>query len=586
MKNQLLILSLLACAACSATTEQTADPSVEDSVDLDRLDLSAKRHKTTVTPVIMSISPASAPAAGGTTLHLYGSSFTSGRGLAVTVGGSTCSNVTWVSASEVTCVAPAKTAGTYDVVENNPNGVTSGTSGAQKYTAVAAPTLGGVAPANGPVGGGTSISLTGTGFASNATVTVNGVACTNVTVASSTRIDAVTPPGPGAGAMTVVVTNPDGQNIALGGAFYYDADGTSPPPPTVTSLRGTNLVGMEGGYSFNQANGPIPDTEYPVHSTQVVDYLATKQINVIRFLFSWERMQSTLGGPIPAASSGNYKSYFDDYKRIVDYATNVKGMTVIIEPWQANSSGGVGGPSWRGNLVGAGVVTNAHFADFWSKMATVYKDNPRVSIGLINEPNSMSTMTWFSAAQAAVDGIRGTGFSGEILVPGNGWDSADGWTSTWYDTASTPRSNAYGWMNARGPGLPLSDALGKLVVEVHNYADANASGGTTVVASTTTSREHMVPVTDWARANGLKVFVGEIGMYALAANASADWSDFVSYVGANADTVDGFAWWACGKPGWWNDVAASGGGHFSITPTNNYTTDTVNMDMIEGSFLQ
>ena len=42
----------------------------------------------------------------------------------------------------------------------------------------------------------------------------------------------------------------------------------------------------------------------------------------------------------------------DDYKRIVDYATNVTGMTVVIEPWQASASGGVGGPSWRGQLVG------------------------------------------------------------------------------------------------------------------------------------------------------------------------------------------------------------------------------------------
>jgi hypothetical protein len=44
-------------------------------------------------------------------------------------------------------------------------------------------------------------------------------------------------------------------------------------------------------------------------------------------------------------------------------------------------------------------------------------------------------------------------------------------------------------------------------------------------------------------------------------------------------------WWACGKPGWWDDVAANGGGHFSITPTNNYMTDTVNMDMIETAFV-
>jgi endoglucanase len=355
--------------------------------------------------------------------------------------------------------------------------------------------------------------------------------------------------------------------------------------PTVpASLRGTNLVGMEGGYGFDQTNGPIPNTEYAVHSTAIVDYLASRNVKVIRLLFSWERMQSMLGGPIPAATSGNYKAYFDDYKRIVDYATNVKGMSVIIEPWQASAGGGVGGPSWRGNLVGAGVVTNAHFADFWSKMAAIYAANTRVVIGLVNEPNTMSTMTWFAAAQAAVTAIRATGFAGDIHVPGNGWTGAGSWSESWYDTASPQRSNAYGWMNARGAGLPLLDPLGKLVVGVHTYADSDAGGSTTTVVSSTISRERVKVVVDWARANGLKVFLGEIGMYAGAANAAANWADFVSYLDDNADTLGGYAWWGCGKPDWWNDVAAAGGGHFSITPTSGYTVDTVNMNMIKASF--
>lgn len=349
---------------------------------------------------------------------------------------------------------------------------------------------------------------------------------------------------------------------------------------STTSLRGTNLVGMEGGYSFNATNGPIPNTDYAVHSTSIVDYLATKNINVIRLLFSWERMQSTLGGPIPAATSGNYKTYFDDFKRIVDYATTVKGMTVIMEPWQAAPSGDTGGPSWRGNRVGDGVVTSAHFADFWSKMAATFAPNPRASIGLVNEPNSMSTTTWFGAAQAAVTAIRAAGFGGDILVPGNGWTGAGDWTSGSYDTSSPQRSNAYGWLNARGPGLPLLDPLGKLVVGVHSYADSSAGGSSTEVASSTVSRDRVKVTVDWARANGLKVFVGEIGMYAGAPNASANWASFVSYLDANADTLTGFAWWGCGKPGWWDDVAASGGGHFSITPTSDYATDTANTDTV------
>lgn len=342
---------------------------------------------------------------------------------------------------------------------------------------------------------------------------------------------------------------------------------------------------MEGGYSFDQANGPTPDTQYAVHSTKVVDYLASKKVNVIRFLFSWERMQSKLNGPIPAATSGNYKSYFDDYKRIVDYATNVKGMTVIVEPWQASASGGVGGPSWRGNRVGDGVVTNANFADFWSKMAAVYANNPRVAVGLVNEPNSMNTMTWFSAAQAAVTGIRKSGFRGAIHVPGNGWTAAGSWTESSYDTGWPQRSNAYGWMNANGVGKPLTDPLNALVVSVHTYADADASGSSTAVVSSTVTRSRLTTLTSWARTNHLHVFLGEIGMYANAANAASNWSDFTSYLNANGDVLAGFAWWGCGKPGWWDDVAASGGGHFSITPSSTYAADTVNMTMIASSLI-
>jgi endoglucanase len=341
---------------------------------------------------------------------------------------------------------------------------------------------------------------------------------------------------------------------------------------------------MEGGYSFDQAKGPTPDTDYPVHSTRVIDYLASKKVNVIRFLFSWERMQSKLNGPIPAATTGNYKSYFDDYKRIVDYATNTKGMTVIVEPWQASSSGGVGGPSWRGQRVGDGVVTSAHFADFWSKMAAVYSNNPHVAIGLVNEPNGMNTMTWFAAAQTAIDAIRGAGFKGAIHVPGNGWTAAGSWNETWYDTGSPQRSNAYGWLNANGPGKPLHDSLSNLVVSVHTYADSDASGSSTEVVSSSITRSRLTALTAWARTAKVPVFVGEIGMYANAANATANWADFARYLDANSDILLGFAWWGCGKPGWWDDVAASGGGHFSITPSSNYATDTVNMSMIASTF--
>ena len=68
--------------------------------------------------------------------------------------------------------------------------------------------------------------------------------------------------------------------------------------------------------------------------------------------------------------------------------------------------------------------------------------------------------------------------------------------------------------------------------------------------------------------------------------APAAWADFVAYFESQPVLV-GWTWWAGGDPrGWWPDVAANGGGHYSISPTSpaTYTGDTVNMDMIEGDF--
>jgi hypothetical protein len=50
--------------------------------------------------------------------------------------------------------------------------------------------------------------------------------------------------------------------------------------------------------------------------------------------------------------------------------------------------------------------------------------------------------------------------------------------------------------------------------------------------------------------------------------------------------IAGWTWWAAGEPGWWDDVGANDGGHYSVTPTdgNTYTGDSVNMTMIKASF--
>jgi aryl-phospho-beta-D-glucosidase BglC (GH1 family) len=366
-------------------------------------------------------------------------------------------------------------------------------------------------------------------------------------------------------------------------------------PPVPAQFRGTTLVGMESSFTyFDAGTGPVEDTDYPRHDERIVDYYAGKGMTALRFLVCWEALQSELMGPIPAANAGNYKTYFDNYERIVDYATNVKGMTVQITPWQYDDDiGGIGGPTWRGDLVGSAEVPIEAWRDFWTKLAAIFADNPRVEFVLVTEPNGMSTMEWWSIAQEGIDAIRAAGATQRIHVPGNGYTAASSWTSNFYDTAATKRSNAYGWLNANGPGQPISDPLNRLVAEVHTYVNTDKSGSTDEIESVTAARDNLAQVVNEARARGYLVYLGEMGWLASktvnggGATGVDAWADFVDYLEANSDVLIGFTWWAGGDPrGWWPDIGANGGGHFSISPTNaaTYTGDTINMDMIEGDF--
>ncbi len=357
---------------------------------------------------------------------------------------------------------------------------------------------------------------------------------------------------------------------------------------TAMQLRGANIGGMTFAYAHCPSSGPGPtpgggNPGFPLFDQRLVDYYAGKGMTTLRMMFTWECMQKDLNGPIPAAASGNYKAYFDEFKKTVDYATNIKGMHVVITPWQSNAGGGLCGACWRGDLIGSAQVGTADFADFWTKMANHFKSNARVGFSLVNEPNHMSTTKWFDAAQAAVTAIRATGAANRIYVPGNGYTAASTWETSSYDTDPEPkRSNAYGWLNARGTGLPLLDPQNNMVVEVHTYVDQNQGGLDNGITSVTAARDHVKVTVDWARARGLKVYLAEIGMYAGNGLAAQTWSNFVTYAGANTDTLIGFAWWAGGYPGWWDNVQFS---DFSIAPTHaDFSGDSINMTMIQAAF--
>ena len=183
-------------------------------------------------PTVTSVSPNSGSTAGGTAVTITGTNFASGA--TVTFGSTAATNVVVVSGTQITATTPAGSAGAATVTVT-----VTGQSGslAGAFTYNAPPTVSSVTPNSGPTAGGTAVTITGTNFASGATVTFGSTAATNVVVVNATSITATTPAG-SAGAVTVTVTV-SGQSGGLANAFTYVV------PPTVTSVSPNS--GSTGG---------------------------------------------------------------------------------------------------------------------------------------------------------------------------------------------------------------------------------------------------------------------------------------------------------------------------------------------------
>lgn len=99
-----------------------------------------------------------------------------------------------------------------------------------------APKVTSVSPTSGSTTGGNSITITGTGFASDATVSIGGVPATGVIVSGSTSITAVTGVRTTAGAAEVTVTT-GGKTSTLANAFTFVAPSGANRAPVISAFR-------------------------------------------------------------------------------------------------------------------------------------------------------------------------------------------------------------------------------------------------------------------------------------------------------------------------------------------------------------
>ena len=92
-----------------------------------------------------------------------------------------------------------------------------------------------ISPIVGSTSGGTTVTIMGSEFASDATVTIDGVPATNVVLQSPTKLLATTAAGP-AGTGDVVVTS-GGHTATLPNGFGYVAPAGTNRPPVITNIR-------------------------------------------------------------------------------------------------------------------------------------------------------------------------------------------------------------------------------------------------------------------------------------------------------------------------------------------------------------
>ena len=300
--------------------------------------------------------------------------------------------------------------------------------------------------------------------------------------------------------------------------------------PFTTARAGVNLAGAEFG---DDKLPGVFDKNYTYPNAGQLDSYVAQKRSLIRLPFKWERVQHSLRAPLDADEVARL--------RAVLQAAAARKMDVILDAHNYGRYRFEG--ENEAQIIGAGRVGPADFADFWGKMAAELGDEPALyGYGLMNEPHDMGDdARWPLAAQAAIDAIRTVDAATPIVVAGDGWSSALRWATS---------------SNAKLPAK-LRDPADNLVYEAHCYFDKNQSGQyskdyETELGSPDRGVENVRPFVEWCKTNQVRGFVGEFGV----PDSDARWLEtmtrFLDYLAANQISS---TYWAGGP--WWGNYPLS-----------------------------
>ncbi|KAI0363603.1 endoglucanase [Pilatotrama ljubarskyi] len=332
---------------------------------------------------------------------------------------------------------------------------------------------------------------------------------------------------------------------------YYSQcqPGASSPTTTSTAPGATGVCGSgsrtkfkffgvnESGAEFG--NNVIPGQlgkDYTWPSPTSIDFFMSQGFNTFRIPFLMERVSP----PSTGGLTGPFNStYLSGLKTIVSYITG-KGGFAVVDPHNFMIYNG------------ATISSTSTFQAWWQKLANEFKSDKNVIFDLMNEPHDIPAQTVFNLMQAAVNGVRASGATSQlILVEGTSWTGAWTWISS-------GNSQAFG---------AIKDPNNNIAIEMHQYLDSDGSGTSPTCVSTTIGAERLQAATQWLQQTGLKGFLGEIGAGNNTQCVTAVTGALCEMQQAAGGPWLGALWWAAGP--WWGDYFQS------IEPPNGDAISTI-----------
>ncbi|KAJ6572072.1 endoglucanase [Mycena capillaripes] len=301
----------------------------------------------------------------------------------------------------------------------------------------------------------------------------------------------------------------------------------SPAPGSGTlKFTGVNIAGFDFGCNSDGSCSPgaafPPLTQYfgADGAGQMTHFVNDDGYNTFRLPVAWQFFTNyVLGDPINADNMVKYDALVQ--------ACLATGAFCIIDMHNY--------ARWEKGIIGQGGPTNAQFAATWGEIAAMYKDNPKIIFGIMNEPHDVPDINlWAASVQAAVTAIRKAGATTQIiLLPGNNWTSAATFVSN-------------GSADALKKVVNLDGSTTNLIFDVHKYLDFDNSG-TNPECTTNNIAEAWAPLAQWLRCNGRQAFNTETGGGYNTTSCLTLMCQQIAFQAQNSDVFLGYVGWAAGN---------------------------------------